>query len=498
MSKYIAVITRADITRAALVEARGRSMEQVKAACRCQYIINSWFYDTGTGRPVGNLKIGGAVKADAGWNGWGLTWDKGADIRLDIVPDNGGESYLSGVELLTPTRGPGKALSYSPEYGDTRGRSAVLLAGARVILYCSGDGTRDAKTPEALRDELVSIGCGYDQAANLRALGLDAGSSSNCDFGDGQRISNGKRVKGYLCIWTTEGGQQPPDKEESMGKYTVTPSIGVNIRSGPGTGYGKAGAYPCGAVVDVLEARDGWGRTDKGWVSLAYLEAVEGPQRATDTGLAIQEHIISDGRENRPGRDTNPDTYITIHETGNAAKGADAAAHGAYLDSDAGERDMVSWHYTVDDHAIVQHLPDYETAYHAGDGKAGPGNTTSIGIEICVNAGGNFEAAKANAAALVRLLMEEHGIPLDNVVQHNRWNGKDCPKTIRATAGAWEAFLALCRGETANVSKLDTDVDTLANVGIIDQPDYWKAGNYSKDTVEALIGKTADYVREDD
>lgn len=257
----------------------------------------------------------------------------------------------------------------------------------------------------------MSIGCRYDQAANLRALGLDAGSSSNCDFGDGQRISNGKRVKGYLCIWTTEGGQEPPDKEESMGKYTVTPSIGVNIRSGPGTNYGKVGAYSMGTVVDVLEARDGWGRTDKGWMSLAYLKAVEGPQRATDNGIAIQEHIISDGRKNRPGRDTNPDTYITIHETGNAAKGADAAAHGAYLDSAAGEDALVSWHYTVDDHAIVQHLPDYETAYHAGDGKDGPGNTTSIGIEICVNAGGDFEAAKANAAALVRLLMEEHGIP---------------------------------------------------------------------------------------
>lgn len=498
MSKYIAVITRADITRAALVEAGGRSMEQVKAACGCQYILNAWFYDTITGRPVGNLKIDGTVKADAGWNCQGLTWDAGEDIRMGLIPDRGRASYISGVELLTPTRGPGKALSYSPEYGGTRGRSAVLLAGARVILYCSGDGTADAKTPEGLRDELVSIGCRYDQAANLRALGLDTGSSSNCDFGDGQRISNGKRVKGYLCIWTTEGGQEPPDKEESMGKYKVTPSIGVNIRSGPGTGYGKVGAYPMGTVVDVLEARDGWGRTDKGWVSLAYLEAVEAPQRVTDTGLTIQEDIISDWRRNRPGRDTNPGAYITIHETGNAAKGADAAAHGAYLDSDAGERDMVSWHYTVDDHAIVQHLPDYETAYHAGDGKAGPGNTTSIGIEICVNAGGDFEAAKANAAALVRLLMEEHGIPLDNVVQHNRWNGKDCPKTIRATAGAWEAFLALCRGETANVSKLDTDVDTLANVGIIDQPDYWKAGNYSKDTVEALIGKTADYVREDD
>ena len=496
MSKYIAVIPRAAITRAALVDAGGRSMEQVKATCGCQYIINSWFYNTDTGKAVGNLKIDGAVKTAAGWNGWGLTWDKGADIRLDIVPDNGGASYLSGVELLTPTRGPGKALSYSPEYEGTRGRSAVLLAGARVILYCSGDGTRDAKTTEALRDELVSIGCRYDQAANLRALGLDAGSSSNCDFGDGQRISNGKRVKGYLCIWTTEGGTEPPpDKEESMGKYTVTPSIGVNIRSGPGTGYGKAGAYPCGAVVDVLEARDGWGRTDKGWVSLTYLEAVEGPQRVTDNGIAIQEHIISGGRKNRPGRDTNLDTYITIHETGNAAKGADAAAHGAYLDSAAGEDDLVSWHYTVDDHAIVQHLPDYETAYHAGDGKDGPGNATSIAVEICVNAGGDFEAAKANAAALVRLLMEEHGIHIDHVVQHNRWNGKDCPKTIRATPGGWEAFLDLCDGCDTEQTELEAAVETLADAGILTAVDYWKGNAYSSSNVHALIKSMAAYVQ---
>ena len=491
MSKYIAVIPRAAITRAALVEAGGRSMEQVKAACGCQYILNAWFYDTITGRPVGNLKIDGTVKADAGWNCQGLTWDAGEDIRMDLIPDRGRASYISGVELLTPTRGPGKALSYSPEYGGTRGRSAVLLAGARVILYCSGDGTRDAKTPEALRDELVSIGCRYDQAANLRALGLDAGSSSNCDFGDGQRISNGKRVKGYLCIWTTEGGQEPPDKEESMGKYKVTPSIGVNIRSGPGTGYGKVGAYPMGTVVDVLEARDGWGRTDKGWVSLAYLEAVRAPQRVTDTGLAIQEDIISDWRRNRPGRDTNPDTYITIHETGNAAKGADAAAHGAYLDSAAGEDALVSWHYTVDDHAIVQHLPDYETAYHAGDGKDGPGNATSIGVEICVNAGGDFAQAQANAASLVRLLMEEHGIPIDRVVQHAHWNGKDCPKTIRATTGAWEGFLALCRGKTAGVSELGAAVDKLAAAGLINSPDYWKGGVYSAANVQALIIKWA-------
>ena len=33
--------------------------------------------------------------------------------------------------------------------------------------------------------------------------------------------------------------------------YQVTPSVGVNIRSGPGTGYSKVGAYAQGTVVTV-------------------------------------------------------------------------------------------------------------------------------------------------------------------------------------------------------------------------------------------------------
>ena len=495
MSKYIAVITRADITRAALVEARGRSMEQVKAVCGCQYILNSWFYDTITGRPVGNLKIDGTVKAAAGWNGWGLTWDKGADIRLDILPDNGGASYLSGVELLTPTRGPGKALSYSPEYGGTRGRSAVLLAGARVILYCSGDGTADAKTPEGLRDELVSIGFRYDQAANLRALGLDSGGSSQCDFGDNKIIHSARRVAGYFCVWTTDA-QTPGEENNTMSKkYTVTPSIGVNIRKGPGTGYDKVGGYSKGTVITVLEERDGWGRTDKGWVKLSNLSLhtssgdVTVTDRKTDTGVPIKQMFVPKGRKNRPGV-ANPCTYITIHETGNKATGADAEAHGSYVRGDSAEASRVSWHYTVDDDSIVQHIPDEETAYHAGDGASGPGNAKSIGIEICVNEDGDFEKAKTNAAALVRLLMEEHGIDIEHVVQHNHWNGKDCPKTIRATTGAWEAFLVLCNGEPVD-AELSAAVDKLAAKGLINSPDYWKGGVYSAANVQALIIKWA-------
>ena len=94
--------------------------------------------------------------------------------------------------------------------------------------------------------------------------------------------------------------------------------------------------------------------------------------------------------------------------------------------------------------------------------------------------------------------MAEHGIPIDHVVQHNHWSGKDCPYNIRHTAGAWEGFLALCRGETpaGGVSELDTAVDKLAAAGLIDSPDYWKAGDYSAENVQALIIKWADsYLR---
>lgn len=489
MSRYkIAVYPQAQYRFRLYDDTKMLDWPEIQRQTGAYALVNLGYFDLSSFEHQCAIMVGGKWAHPVRWHEYGMLIDQGGHLTLG-TEDQAVCDYIIGCPTVDV-----EGRRYNTSAGGRNGWTYTGLKadGTVVALLCPKDTPMETgELDKVMRD----AGC-------VTIWRWDGSWSSRGTLGPGLDVipSQYRACRSWLLIHKREGDtEEPPEQEDKpMSKYTVTPSIGVNIRSGPGTGYGKVGAYPMGTVVDVLEVRDGWGRTTKGWVSLAYLEAVEGPQRATANGIAIQEHIISDGRKNRPGRDTNPDTYITIHETGNTAKGADAAAHGAYLDSDAGERDMVSWHYTVDDHAIVQHLPDYETAYHAGDGKDGPGNATSIGIEICVNAGGDFEAAKANAAALVRLLMEEHGIPLDNVVQHNHWNGKDCPKTIRATPRAWEAFLGLCRGEAANVSKLDTDVDTLVEAGIIDQPDYWKAGNYSKDTVEALIGKTADYVREDE
>ena len=240
MSKYIATIPLSSVSRLSLVEAGGRSMTQVKEALGCDYIINSWFYNMNTGKPVGNLKIDGTVKANAGWAGYGMTWNT-TDIRMEIVPGaKAGKTYLSGVELLTPTRGPDEPASYSAEYGGKRGRSAMMLAGDYLILYCTGDGTADAKTPDAMRDELVELGGKYTNTANLRLLGLDSGGSSQCDF-DGKKIYSSRRVAGYLAVWTkkTENTDDTEDKPVSRKTVCLDPGHGPDTVNGSPDGTYK-------------------------------------------------------------------------------------------------------------------------------------------------------------------------------------------------------------------------------------------------------------------
>ncbi|MTV47859.1 hypothetical protein GJ688_02525 [Heliobacillus mobilis] len=150
----------------------------------------------------------------------------------------------------------------------------------------------------------------------------------------------------------------------------------------------------------------------------------------------ITQDFIPKGAKNRPGYTMKP-TSITIHNTGNDSKGADAAGHSAYVKSTGAG--STSWHFTVDDHQIIQHIPTNENAWHAGDGTNGPGNRTSIGIEVCENADGDLAKAESNAQDLICKLMFDLGIPLENVVTHKSWTGKECPRKILPH---WDQFIA--------------------------------------------------------
>ena len=426
-----------------------------------------------------HLRGDGVTYCAPNYQAWGMAWGNDVqDYGCELLPSDK-DNHIECVHLIVAGE-PEEQPHYQPDMGGQRPRQAIGSKEGRFAYIV----TETAYTPEGLRDVLKAAG--WDAAIMLDG----GGSVCYRDRSGAGFVCDGDRVLPFYIVVHLKADVSDSD---TSGDYVVTAESGLNIRNGPGTEYDKVGGYTYGVVVAIQVVQDGWGRTDKGWVSMAYVRPAESVQEAvTDNGLSIIRDLIPQGRANRPGG-SNPDTYITIHETGNYAGGANAAAHASWLKGHDAAGKKISYHYTVDDHSIYQHLPDDESAYHAGDGGSGPGNATSIGIEICVNADGNFTQAKANAAALVRLLMECHGIPLANVVQHNHWNGKDCPKTIRATAGAWEAFLALCGGEVSQErdTELEAAVDVLAAAGVIDSPERGKALEYTDKSVRALIIKMA-------
>ena len=134
---------------------------------------------------------------------------------------------------------------------------------------------------------------------------------------------------------------------------------------------------------------------------------------------------------------TNPCEWITVHETGNRSPGANAQAH-ANLQSNGGAR-QASWHVQVDDTEAIRSYPDTAQCWHGGTSEA---NLNSLALEICVNEGGDYEAAFRRAARVVRDWRIKHKLGRDRVVQHHHWTGKNCPTQMR-TSARWKEFLDL-------------------------------------------------------
>jgi N-acetylmuramoyl-L-alanine amidase len=145
--------------------------------------------------------------------------------------------------------------------------------------------------------------------------------------------------------------------------------------------------------------------------------------------------------------------YITIHSTGN--REGTAAQHAHLLLSKGirsknnprfGRSGWVTWHYTVDDRGAVQHLLATEQGDHADYG--GPGDRSSIGIEICEFRSANRQAAALDRAArLTATLANQYDIPASRIVPHKHWPrwdfkyGKPCPRILLQrdpkTPGGW-------------------------------------------------------------
>ena len=146
--------------------------------------------------------------------------------------------------------------------------------------------------------------------------------------------------------------------------------------------------------------------------------------------------------------------YIVIHNTDNFAKGANAKAH-AKAQHD-GNFSGYSAHVYVDDTEAYQATPFNRGAWHVGVNYGGGlfgicNNHNSIGIEMCVQAGYNYDKAFRNTVEICKMLMQKFGIDADHVVSHYDVCAKNCPSAIRAK-GDWNRFKQLIGAKAATTT----------------------------------------------
>ena len=167
---------------------------------------------------------------------------------------------------------------------------------------------------------------------------------------------------------------------------------------------------------------------------------------------------------------SNQNTYaendprcIVVHNTDNFAAGANALAHARAQYN--GNFANMSAHYYVDDgDTAYQAAPHSRGCWHVGVNYGGNnlfgryGNRSSIGVEMCVQAGYNYEKAFRNTVAVVEEIMRETGIPASRVYRHYDICSKHCPSQI-IERGDWERFKSLISGAAKEFTSKAIAVD---------------------------------------
>jgi N-acetylmuramoyl-L-alanine amidase len=144
-------------------------------------------------------------------------------------------------------------------------------------------------------------------------------------------------------------------------------------------------------------------------------------------GLNLHQDLIPPGKFGRiPNRTFSSERFLTIHST-EVTQGFADARHfarrlrtGEETSTDRRSRTgYKTWHFTVDSSSVIQHLPTNEQGDHADF--SGPGNRSSIGIEMCENIGADFSSTKDRATRLIAYLCVSEHIPEKNLRMHWHW-----------------------------------------------------------------------------
>ena len=111
---------------------------------------------------------------------------------------------------------------------------------------------------------------------------LNIRTGPSTDFQSVGTYQKGEQVEVLGCVhrwaytsqgWISLDYLEARTPEYTTGTYTTT--IGLNIRKEANADSEVVGSYAKGEVITILEVKDGWGKTDKGWINLNYTEYTE-------------------------------------------------------------------------------------------------------------------------------------------------------------------------------------------------------------------------------
>lgn len=182
-----------------------------------------------------------------------------------------------------------------------------------------------------------------------------------------------------------------------------------------------------------------------------------------ENGLQIKTKILPVNKKPNRKLLNGKVEWITIHNTADIQEAAgtnDAEQYARATHN--GAMGGVTVHYYIDETDCWQLLNENEIGYHAADGANGPGNGTSLAIEIIMDGSGDAEdtGAEERGALLAAILLHRHGLGINKLTTHNHWYPKKyCPLYILPH---WDKFVKKVEGYLWAIGQAGQTIDDIA------------------------------------
>ena len=164
----------------------------------------------------------------------------------------------------------------------------------------------------------------YD-VASRRGKAIVKGNTTYVSIQNFRQYANYKKFFCFKNDRTNVNENNNPSNNANVGiskanyQVKITANSGLNIRAGASTSYPRVGGYAKGTIVTILAESNGFGKTDRGWISLNYTNTNIGNSSVVGTSgqtkkLARASILYSNSNIKGYRYNYNKNTTVTVLE----------------------------------------------------------------------------------------------------------------------------------------------------------------------------------------